>query len=148
MADLKTPAINYVVLSGNLTRDPAIRNTQNGNSIATFTVASNKRYRDNNEQMQEEAHFVSVIARNKLAESCYRLLQKGSAVLIEGELQSRRWKIGESNAHEVVEIKARRVQFLNKNNKSDDVSLANNGNTNSSDDLAEADTPDEPSVKS
>jgi single-strand DNA-binding protein len=114
MADLKMPEINSVVLAGNLTRDPVYRTTTNGNLLVNFTVASNRRYRDTNNQWQEDVCFVGVIARNKLADSCNQRLKKGSAVLVEGELQSRNWKYDDGNSHRVVEIKARRIQFLNK----------------------------------
>jgi single-strand DNA-binding protein len=114
MADLKMPEVNNVVIAGNLTRDPIYRTTTNGNMLVNFTVASNRRYRDTNNQWQEDVCFVSVIARNKLADSCNQRLRKGSAVLVEGELQSRNWKQDDGNSHRVVEIKARRIQFLNK----------------------------------
>jgi single-strand DNA-binding protein len=114
MADLKMPEINTVVLAGNLTRDPVFRKTTNGNSLVTFTVASNRRYRDSANQWQEDVCFIGVIARNKLADSCIKHLKQGYAVLIEGELQSRNWKIDEDHSHRIVEVKARRIQFLNK----------------------------------
>ncbi len=114
MADFKMPEINNVILAGNLTRDPVYRTTQSGYAIVNFTVASNRRYRDRNDELQEDVSFVGVIARNKLAESCNNRLKKGSAVLIEGELQSRNWKTDEGKTYRVVEIKARRIQFLNR----------------------------------
>lgn len=119
MADLRMPEINSVVLTGNLTRDPVLRNNPNGGMIVSFTVATNKRYRRYNDEIKEEVSFISVIARRRLAESCSRYLQKGSAVLIEGELQSRSWKVGEENSHTIVEIKAKRIQFLKKREKLD-----------------------------
>lgn len=119
MADLRMPEINSVVLTGNLTRDPVLKSTQNGSTVVFFTVATNKRYRKYNDERKEEVSFIGVIARNKLAESCANFLKKGSAVLIEGELQSRIWKVDENNSHTVVELKARRIQFLKKREKLD-----------------------------
>ncbi len=114
MAELKMPEINTVIIAGNLTKDPVFKTTSNGNTLVTFTIATNRRYRDSNNQWQEEVCFVGVVARNKLAESCRDRLSKGSAVLIEGELQSRNWKTETGNSFRVVEIKARRIQFLSK----------------------------------
>jgi single-strand DNA-binding protein len=57
---------------------------------------------------------VGVVAWNKLAESCRDRLKKGSAVLVDGELQSRSWKTEEGHNRSIVEIKAKRIQFLNK----------------------------------
>ena len=57
---------------------------------------------------------MGIVAWNKLAESCRDRLKKGSAVLVDGELQSRSWKSDEGHNRSIVEIKARRIQFLNK----------------------------------
>ena len=58
--------------------------------------------------------FIGIVAWYKLAESCAENLHKGSAVLVEGELQSRQWRTDDGHYRNVVEIKARRIQFLNK----------------------------------
>ena len=61
--------------------------------------------------------YVGIVAWNKLAESCHDRLKKGSAVLVDGELQSRSWKSEDGHNRSIVEIKARRIQFLNKRGK-------------------------------
>lgn len=114
MADLRMPEINNVTLAGNLTRDPAYKTSKNGNSLIHFTIASNKRYRDKDNKLQEDVCFINVIARSKLADSCKRRLHKGKGVLVEGELQNRNWRSKNGKSHQVVEIKARRIQFLDK----------------------------------
>ncbi len=114
MACLKMPEVNHVMIAGNLTKDPAIRKTTNGISVINFCLASNHRYRDANNQWSEDVCYVGVVAWSKLADSCMAKLRKGSAVLIEGELQSRTWHGDDSAARTVVEIKAHRIQFLNK----------------------------------
>ena len=114
MADLKMPELNSVVIAGNLTRDPICRQTTNGTPVVNFSIASNRKYRDANNQWQEEVCYVGVVAWNKLAESCTSRLKKGSAVLIDGELQSHLFKNDDGVSRNVVEIKARRIQFLNK----------------------------------
>ncbi len=124
MADLKMPEINSVIIVGNLTRDPIFRQTTNGTSVVNFSIASNRKYRDANNQWQEEVCYVGVVAWNKLADSCTNRLKKGSAVLIDGELQSHIFKNDDGQSRNVVEIKARRIQFLNKRASSDN----SNGN--------------------
>lgn len=114
MADLKMPELNSVVIAGNLTRDPVFRQTTNGTPVVNFSIASNRKYRDANNQWQEEVCYVGVVAWNKLAESCTNRLKKGSAVLIDGELQSHLFKNDDGISRNIVEIKARRIQFLNK----------------------------------
>ena len=114
MADLKMPEINYVIVAGNLTKDPIFRQTTNKTPVVNFSVASNRRYKDSSNQWQEDVCYVGIVAWNRLAESCKDRLKKGSAVLVDGELQSRSWKTDDGHNRSIVEIKARRIQFLNK----------------------------------
>jgi single-strand DNA-binding protein len=129
MADLKMPEINYVVVAGNLTKDPIFRQTTNNTPVVNFSIASNRKYKDSSNQWQEDVCYVGIVAWNKLAESCRDRLKKGSAVLVDGELQSRNWKSEEGHNRSIVEIKARRIQFLNKR-----VKPSNNG-TDENDDM-------------
>ncbi len=114
MADLKIPELNSVIIAGNLTKDPVCRQTTNGTPVINFTIATNRQYRDASNQWQEDVCYVGIVAWNKLAMSCRERLKKGSAVLIEGELQSRSWKSEDGTPRHTVEIKARRIQFLNR----------------------------------
>lgn len=114
MADLKMPDINSVMIAGNLTSDPSFRRTSNGTPVANFYIASNRRFKDNTGQWRENVCYVGIVAWYKLAESCAENLHKSSAVLVDGELQSRIWKNEDGSTRNVVEIKARRIQFLNK----------------------------------
>ena len=113
MADLRMPDINSVIIVGNLIKDPTFRNTTTGVPVANFTIASNRKFKDNSGMIKEDVCFIGVVAWYKLAESCYENLRKGSAVLVEGELQSRSWKTEDGFNRSTVEIKARRIQFLN-----------------------------------
>ncbi len=114
MAELKMPELNSVIIAGNLTKDPIYRKTNSGTPVANFSIASNRRYRDSKDEWQEDVCYVGVVAWNKLAESCRDKLKKGNACLVEGELQSRTFKTEKSDSKTIVEIKARRIQFLNK----------------------------------
>jgi single-strand DNA-binding protein len=114
MAELKMPEINYVIVTGNLTKDPVFRQTTTNTPVVNFSIASNRKYKDAANQWQEDVCYIGIVAWNRLAESCRDRLKKGSAVLIDGELQSRSWKSEEGHNRSIVEIKARRIQFLNK----------------------------------
>ena len=114
MFDLRMPDINSVLIAGNLTRDPAFRKTTSGTPVTNFWIASNRRFKDNNGQWRENVCYVGVVAWYKLAENCAQNLRKGSAVIIEGELQSRSLRTDDGRNRNIVEIKARRIQFLNK----------------------------------
>ncbi len=120
MADIKMPEINAVVIAGNLTKDPVYRLTNSGGTpVVNFSIACNRRFKDSNHQWQEDVCYIGVVAWNKLAESCRDNLKKSAAVLVDGELQSRTWKSKEGTSRTVVEIKARRIQFLNKRQQLD-----------------------------
>lgn len=114
MADLKMPELNSIIIAGNLTKDPIFRQTTTGTPVVNFSIASNRKYRDASNQWQEEVCYVGVVAWNRLADSCMNRLKKGSGVLIDGELQSHLLKNDDGFSRNVVEIKARRIQFLNK----------------------------------
>ena len=114
MAELRMPDVNNVIIVGNLIKDPVFRHTTTGTPVTNFYIASNRKFRDNMGNWKEDVCFVGVVAWYKLAESCYENLHKGSAVLVEGELQSRTFKTDDGFNRNIVEIKARRIQFLNK----------------------------------
>lgn len=120
MANLKMPDINNVLIAGNLTCDPSFRKTTNGTPVANFFIASNRKFKDNNGQWRENVCYVGVVAWYKLAESCYENLKKGNAIIVDGELQSRSWRNDDGTSRNVVEIKARRIQFLNRKSISKD----------------------------
>lgn len=120
MADLKMPELNSVLIAGNLTKDPVFRTTSNGTPVVNFCIASNRKYRDANNLWQEDVCYVGIVAWNRLAESCMERLKKGNAVLVDGELQTRSWKNDEGSIRSVLEVKARRIQFLHKPMKSSD----------------------------
>ena len=123
MADLRMPDINSVTIVGNLIKDPTFRSTTTGVPVANFTIASNRKFKDNSGAVKEDVCFIGVVAWYKLAESCYENLRKGSAVLVEGELQSRSWKTEDGFNRSTVEIKARRIQFLNHRDAKHDDSV-------------------------
>lgn len=133
MADLKMPEINYVIVAGNLTKDPVFRETTNKTPVVNFSIASNRKYKDSSNIWQEDVCYVGIVAWNKLAESCRERLKKGSAVLIDGELQSRTWKSEDGHNRSIVEIKARRIQFLNKRSLNN---FENNGSANNDEDAS------------
>ena len=126
MADLKMPEINSIIIAGNLTKDPVFRQTTNGTPVANFSIASNRKYRDANNQWDEEVCYVGVVAWNRLADSCSNRLKKGSAVLVDGELQSHSFKSDDGFNRNIVEIKARRIQFLNKKGVMTDIASSTN----------------------
>lgn len=83
--------LNRAMVIGNLTRDPEIRNTPAGVSVASFAVATNFIWTDQSGQKQERVEFHNIVTWRRLAEICGQYLHKGSKVYIEGRLQTRDW---------------------------------------------------------
>ncbi|HEA47035.1 MAG TPA: single-stranded DNA-binding protein [bacterium] len=104
--------INRVFISGNLTHDPELRYTPNGQAVTNFQIANNRKYRDQSGEWKEETSFLRIVAWARQAEVCSEYLKKGSPVLVEGRLVQRSWQTPEGQKRSVVEIRAFRVHFL------------------------------------
>jgi len=114
MSDLRMPDLNSVIIAGNLTNDPTFGETNDRTPVVNFHLASNRRFKDNKGQVKEDVCFVGVVAWDALARSCKGKLSQGSSVVVSGELQSRKWKSDDGHNRTIVEIKARKIQFLDK----------------------------------
>ncbi|KPL19680.1 MAG: hypothetical protein AMJ92_01665 [candidate division Zixibacteria bacterium SM23_81] len=114
MAELKLPRLNRVYLVGRLTKDPEVKQTQTGKSVLNARMAVNHPYRDGEGNWQEEVTYIDVVAWQRLAELCGEYLSKGSPVLVEGRLRTRSWETNKGESRSVIEIRADRVQFLDK----------------------------------
>ncbi|WKZ24869.1 MAG: single-stranded DNA-binding protein [Patescibacteria group bacterium] len=83
--------LNKAMIIGNVTRDPEVRQTGNGTSVASFSVATNFFWNDAMGQRQDRVEFHNIVAWRKLADICGQYLRKGSKVYVEGRLQTRDW---------------------------------------------------------
>lgn len=83
---------NQAIILGNVTKDPEVRATQSGQSVASFSVATNRRWTNKDGQVQEDSEFHNVVAWGKLAEICSQILFKGRKVMVSGRLQTRNWE--------------------------------------------------------
>lgn len=84
--------LNKAMIIGNLTRDPEVRNTPTGQTVASFGIATNMVWTDQSGQKQERVEYHNIVAWRRLAEICGQYLKKGSKVYIEGRLQTRDWE--------------------------------------------------------
>lgn len=114
MAEIRMPTINRVVISGRLTRDPELRYTPGGKAVCTVALAVNRRYKDASGQWQDDTTYINVVCWMKVAELVNRYLHKGSPVLVEGRLESRSWETEAGQKRSVIEIRADRIDFLEK----------------------------------
>lgn len=103
--------MNKVMLIGNLTKDPEMRQTTNGTNVCTLTLAVNRRFKDKTTG-EAVADFFNVIVWRQLAEVCGRYLAKGRKVCVVGELQNRSYDAKDGSKRYVTEIIADDVEFL------------------------------------
>lgn len=84
--------LNKAQILGNLTRDPEMRFTPNGQAVSNFSVATNRRWKNTNGSDGEATEYHDVVVWGKQAESVTPMLKKGNPVLVEGRLQTRNWE--------------------------------------------------------
>lgn len=102
--------LNKAFIIGNLTRDPELRSLPSGVQVASFSVATNRVWRDKEGQKQESTEFHNIVVFGRQAETAAQYLKKGASVLVEGRLQTRSWD-SEGQKKYRTEIIADRVQF-------------------------------------
>jgi single-strand DNA-binding protein len=104
-------SVNQVFLMGNLTRDPELRQTPNGQNVCGFGLALNRAYRTQTGDWQEATDFIDIVTWGPLAERVSQYLAKGRRVLVQGRLQSRNWE-QDGQKRTKVEVVANDVTFL------------------------------------
>lgn len=104
-------SFNQVILMGNLTRDPELRQTPNGQSVCSFSLALNRSYKGQDGNWQEATDYVDIVAWGPLGERVAQYVTKGRPVLVNGRLQSRSWE-QEGQKRSKVEVVAQDVTFL------------------------------------
>ena len=115
-------SLNRVMIIGNLGRDPELRYTQRGTAVSNFTVAVNRpgRTDENGQRAEDETEWFSIVAWDKLAETCSQFLAKGRKVYVEGRLQTRTWDGPDGQKRSRVEVLAQQMVMLDSRNQSAD----------------------------
>jgi single-strand DNA-binding protein len=106
--------MNRVVLVGRLTKDPDLRYTPNGVPVASFTLAVNRTF--TNQQGEREADFINCVVWRKPAENAANFLKKGSLAGVDGRIQTRSYEGQDGKRVYVTEVQAESVQFLEPKN--------------------------------
>lgn len=101
--------INRVVLVGRITRDPMLRKTQSGTSVVSFSIACNRRTK---QEGQPDADFINCVAWNKTADFMAQYVKKGALLGVEGRIQTRNYDDATGKKVYVTEVVAENVQFL------------------------------------
>ena len=104
--------LNKAILIGNLTRDPELRSTTGGTKVCSFSIATNRVWKDKNGVRQESADYHNVVVFGRQAETVAQYMKKGSSILVEGRMQTRSWEDKASGEKKYrTEIVADRTQF-------------------------------------
>jgi single-strand DNA-binding protein len=112
-------SVNKVILVGRLGKDPEIRSTPNGTTVAKFSLATDDRYTDKSGEKQERTEWHNIVAWGKLAEICGQYLRKGKLIYIEGSIRTDTWDDKETGQKKYrTDIVANQMQMLDR--KGDD----------------------------
>ena len=107
-------SLNRVMLIGRLGRDPELRYTQSGTPVCTLQAGTDESYTDRDGNKVERTEWHRITCFQKQAENCANYLTKGSLVYVEGSLTTRKWQDQQGQDRYTTEIKAERVQFLDR----------------------------------
>lgn len=110
---------NQAIIMGNLTRDPELRTTPNGQSVASFAVATNRSWSGGDGERHDAVEYHEVVAWGKLAELVSNYLSKGRRVLVVGRLQTRNWEAQDGGKRQKTEIIASDINFVDRAGSSD-----------------------------
>lgn len=99
---------------GNLGNEPEMRYTAVGKAVTTFSMATSRKYKGENDQLVEETTWHKIVTWDKLAESCNKSLSKGAPVYVQGRINNRSWEDDTGVKHYSSEIVASSVIFLGK----------------------------------
>lgn len=108
--------MNKIMLIGRLTKNPELRYTQSGSAVASFTLAVNRRF--SNQNGEREADFINCVAWNKAAEFVANYFKKGQQMALEGRLQVRTYDGNDGQRHWVTEVVAEQIEFCGSKNES------------------------------
>lgn len=106
--------LNKAMVIGHLGRDPEIRYSSNGQSVANFPVACNRTWKNTEGKKVTETEWFTIVAWGNLAETAEKILKKGSHVFIEGRIKSRSWQDNHGNRQKSFEIVAQEILLLSE----------------------------------
>lgn len=112
-------SVNQVILMGNLTRDPELRQTPGGQSVCSFSLALNRSYKDQSGEWKELTDYVNCVAWAALGERVAQYLTKGRRCLVTGRLQSSSWE-QDGQKRSKIEVVANDVTFLDSRGGQDE----------------------------
>ena len=133
--------LNKAIIIGNLTRDPELRSLPSGIKVCSFSIATNRVWKDKNGARQESTDYHNVVVFGRQAETVAQYMKKGSSILVEGRIQTRSWDDKTSGEKKYrTEIVADRTQFGPKGGNSGATGATSTGSKASVVEGGDADT--------
>jgi len=114
MADLRLPRLNKVFIAGRITQEPELRYNPKGTPVVRFTVVMDRNYKDEMDQWQSVPVYIDVVAWSYQAENICKIAHKGTAVLLEGRINTRSYVDSNNINRKVFEIIADHIQSLER----------------------------------
>lgn len=103
--------LNKAIIIGNLTKDPELKSLPSGIKVATFSIATNRTWKDRNGARQEAVDYHNVVVFDRQAENVAQYMRKGSSLMVEGRMQTRSWDAQDGTKKYRTEIVAEKIQF-------------------------------------
>lgn len=125
-------SLNRATIIGNLTKDPEVRYTSNGQPVANFSVATNRKYKNSSGDLQEETEFHDVVVWGKLCEIISQYVKKGQKIYLEGRLKTRSWDAPDGSKKYKTEIITENFVLLTPKGDSSNASFSTNSTQNTS----------------
>lgn len=105
-------SLNKAQLIGNVGQAPDVRSTQNGQQVASFSIATSERWKDKSGTLQEKTEWHRIVVWGKLSDIVARYVTKGAKIYVEGQIVSRKYEDKQGNERLMFEIKARDIVLL------------------------------------
>lgn len=131
--------MNKILLVGRLTKDPELRYTQSGIAVASFTLAVNRRFTNQNGDL--EADFINCVAWQKAAEFVANYFKKGQQMALEGRLQVRNYEGNDGQRRWVTEVVAEQIEFVGSRDSGSNSGNSTGGNSGGSHNSSGTDNP-------
>ena len=110
--------LNKVMLIGRLGKDPELRYTPNGDAVVSFNLATNKTWKNKEQEKSSKTNWNKIVGWRKLAEICGEDLKKGSRVFVEGRLEERSWEDNDGKKRHTTEVIMENMQMLDSKDPS------------------------------
>ena len=104
-------ALNSIIIEGNLTRDPEVKDLGNGGKVCTLSIAVNRTYKAADGSMVDEVSYFEIDAFGNMADACLKSASKGRGIRVVGRLKQNRWTDNEGKSHSKVIIIAEHIEF-------------------------------------